>query len=108
MKAKYTPPKGIKQLTYNVSKKEIDRLLEVHKQGLYSRMDWLETIVKIHCGKQSDANYEKWITNNRVIVNFNHNGIHVYMRLLHITRIHAIYFGIGYKLLVCTIKELPK
>ena len=111
MKANYVPPKHITQLTYNVSLKEIKRLgIFDETSKSINEYKFNKTIVNIKCGKQSDHNYKKWDsdTNRIYILNYNHKGIHVYMRLLYITRVSSKEFGLRYKILVSTIKELPK
>lgn len=108
MKPKWIPPKGVTQLTYNVCFEDIKRLEYLTNAAKTRKEEFLQTIVRVKCGKQSDTNYKKWDIGNSVIVNFNHKGTHVYMQLSHIQRVFAANFGIGYKLLVFTIKELPK
>lgn len=108
MNALYTPPKGVIQLSYTVSKKEIDRLAQINERAKSSREPFLQAIVRINCNKQSDNNYKKWDVGDYTIVNFMHKGIHVYMHLYHIQRIFAVDFGIGYKLIAYTLEELPK
>lgn len=101
MKANYTPPKGVTQLTYNVSLKGITRLKALDERS--------KAIVRVKCGKQSDSNYKKWfMSSNKHIANFNYKGIHVYMEIKHIVKIFNQDFGICYKILAFTIKELPK
>lgn len=111
MKANYVPPKDVTQLTYNVSLQEITRLKAFDQRSkVINEHIFNKTIVNIKCGKQSDHNYKKWDsdTNRIYILNFNHKGIHVYVRLLHITRVSSKEFGLRYKILVSAIKELPK
>ena len=109
MKANYTPPKGIVQLTYNVSSKEITRLKALDERSKVISKYPFQAVVRVKCGKQSDHNYKKGIVAlYHCIANFTHNGIHVYMKVRHMTRIFSQDSGICYKILVDTIKELPK
>lgn len=106
MKANYTPPKGVTQLTYNVSLEEITRLAALDQRSKTISEIPLQTIVRIKCGKQSDSNFKKLGTDN--ILNFNYKGTHVYMQLRSIARTFNRDSGIFYKILAFTIKELPK
>ena len=111
MKANYVPPKGVIQLTYNVSLKEIKRLgIFDETSKAINEYKFNKTIVNIKCGKQSDHNYKKWDsdTNRIYILNFNHKKIHVYMQLRSMVRVFNRDLGICYKILAFTIKELPK
>lgn len=110
MRPNWTPPKGVIQLTYNVCFEDIKRLEYLTNAAKERKEEFLQTIVRIKCGKQSDHNYKKWDHDpeSLYILNFNHNGIHVYMRLRHVVRVFNPDFGIGYKILAYTIKELPK
>ena len=109
MKANYTPPKGVTQLTYNVSLKEITRLIALNERSKVIDEYPFQAIVRVKCSKQSDSNYKKWfMSSNQNIANFNYKGIHVYMEVKSITSIFNQDFGICYKILVDTIKELPK
>lgn len=110
MKANYTPPKGVTQLTYNVSLKEITRLKALDERSKVIDEYPFQAIVRVKCGKQSDLNYKKWDhdTKSTYILNFNHKGIHVYMKLRSVVRVYNQDFGICYKILAFTIKELPK
>ena len=111
MKANYVPPKGVIQLTYNVSLKEITRLKKIAKGSKTEEEKFgIAAIVSVKCGKQSDNNYEKWdIASEPVcILNFYNKGIHVYMKCVYITRSFSKDFGIRYKIATSTIKELPK
>ena len=104
MKANYIPPKGVTQLTYNVSLKEITRLKALSEIPF-------QAIVKVKCGKQSDSNYKKWdcdTKQTKYILNFYHKGIHVYMQLRSMVRTYGLNYGLYYKILAFTIKELPK
>jgi hypothetical protein len=111
MKANYTPPEGVIQLTYNVSLKEITRLKKIIEEAK-SRDGMLDkfAVVSIKCGKQSDSNYKKWYNDTELvyILNFNYKEIHVYMKLVHIIRAFSRDSGIRYKIIANTIKELPK
>lgn len=110
MKANYTPPKGVTQLTYNVSLKEITRLKALDERSKVIDEYPFQAIVRVKCSKQSDSNYKKWDhdTKPTYILNFNHKGIHVYMQLRSMVRVYSQDFGICYKILAFTIKELPK
>lgn len=109
MKANYTPPKGIIQLTYNVSSKEITRLKALDERSKAISEYPFQAVVRVKCGKQSDRNYKKCIIAlYPCIANFTHNGIHVYMKVKSMIRIFSQDSGICYKILVDTIKELPK
>lgn len=110
MKANWTPPKMVIQLTYRVSEKEIERLVQINERAKSSREAFFQAIVRIKCGKQTDLNYKKWDHDpeSTYILNFYHNKIHVYMKLKHVIRVFNPNFGIGYKILAYTIKELPK
>ena len=110
MKVNYTPPKGVTQLTYNVSLKEITRLKAIDERSKVIDEYPFQAIVRVKCGKQSDLNYKKWNhdTESTYILNFNHKGIHVYMQLRSMVRVYSQDFGICYKILAFTIKELPK
>lgn len=110
MKANYTPPKGVTQLTYNVGLKEIKRLMALDQRAKVIDEYPFQAIVRIKCGKQSDLNYKKWDHDikSTYILNFNHKGIHVYMELGSMVRAFNQDFGICYKILAFTIKELPK
>lgn len=109
MKANYTPPKGIVQLTYNVSSKEITRLKALDERSKTISEYPFQAVVRVKCGKQSDYNYKKCIRSlYPCIANFTHNGIHVYMKVRCMTRVFSQNLGICYKILVDTIKELPK
>lgn len=109
MKANWTPPKTVIQLTYRVSKKEIERLAQIDECAK-SRETFFQAIVRIKCGKQTDLNYKKWDHNpeSAYILNFYHDKIHVYMKLKHVIRVFNSDFGLGYKIFAYTIKELPK
>ena len=74
MKANYTPPKGVTQLTYNVSLEEITRLMALDQRSKVISEIPFQAIVKVKCGKQSDSNYKKWDhdTKPNYILNFNH------------------------------------
>lgn len=110
MKANWTPPKAVIQLTYRVSKKEIERLAQIDECVKSRREKCFQATVRIKCGKQADSNYKKWDHDpeSMYILNFYHDKIHVYMKLGHVMRIFHSDFGIGYKLFAYTIKELPK
>ena len=110
MKANYVPPKGVIQLTYNVSLEEIKRLIALDQRSKVISEIPFQAIVKVKCGKQSDSNYKKWDhdTKPNYILNFNHKGIHVYMQLRSMVRVFNRDLGICYKILAFTIKELPK
>lgn len=110
MKADWTPPRGVIKLTYSVNKKEIERLSQINEYAKSSRESFIQAIVRIKCGKQSDSNYKKWDhdTESTYILNFNHKGTHVYMKLRSVIRVFSQDFGICYKILAFTIKELPK
>lgn len=110
MKANYVPPKGVIQLTYNVSLEEIKRLMALDQRSKVISEIPFQAIVKVKCGKQSDSNYKKWNhdTKPNYILNFNNKGIHVYMQLRNMVRVFNRNFGIYYKILAFTIKELPK
>lgn len=110
MKPKWIPPKGITQLTYNIRFEDIKRLEYLTNIAKESEEEFFQTIVRIKCGKQSDSNYKKWDHDpeSTYILNFIHNGTHVYMRLKYVTRVFNPNFGIGYKILAYTIKTLPK
>lgn len=109
MKANYTPPKGVVQLTYNVSLKEITRLKALDERSKVIDEYPFQAIVRVKCSKQSDSNYKKWfMSSNKHIANFNYKGIHVYMEIKSIVGIFNQDFGICYKILASTIKELPK
>ena len=60
MKANYVPPKGVIQLTYNVSLEEIKRLMVLDQRSKVISEIPFQAIVKVKCGKQSDSNYKKW------------------------------------------------
>ena len=81
---------------------------QINERAKSSRDPFMQAIIRIKCNKQSDANYKKWDAGDITIVNFIHKDKHVYMRLLNISRIYNFEFGIGYKLFVYTIGELPK
>lgn len=114
MKANYTPPKGVVQLTYNISLKEIKRLELFHQRSKFKEVDgwWcpLKVSIEVRCGKQSDSNYKKWIYNltSTHILNFNYKKIHVYMRLEDMTKMYNRKLGIYYKIFASTIDKLPK
>lgn len=110
MKANYVPPKGVIQLTYNVSLKEIKRLMVLDQRSKVISEIPFQAIIKVKCGKQSDSNYKKWNhdTEPNYILNFNHKGIHVYMKLRSMIRVFNRDIGICYMILAFTIKELPK
>ena len=110
MKANYVPPKGVIQLTYNVSLEEIKRLMALDQRSKVISEVPFQAIVKVKCGKQSDSNYKKWNhdTKLKYILNFNYKGIHVYMQLISMARVFNRDLGICYKILAFTIKELPK
>ncbi len=110
MKANYVPPKGVIQLTYNVSLEEIKRLMALDQRSKVISKIPFQAIVKVKCGKQSDSNYKKWNhdTKPNYILNFNNKGIHVYMQLRSMVRVFNRDLGICYKILAFTIKELPK
>ena len=111
MKANYIPPKGVTQLTYNVSLKEITRLKALDERSKTISEIPFQAIVKVKCGKQSDSNYKKWDCNTKptkYILNFYHKGIHVYMQLRSMVRTYGLNYGLYYKILAFTIKELPK
>lgn len=110
MKANYVPPKGVIQLTYNVSLKEIKRLMALDQRSKVISEIPFQVIVKVRCGKQSDSNYKKWNhgTKPNYILNFNHKGIHVYMQLRSMVRVFNRVLGICYMISAFTIKELPK
>ena len=111
MKANYVPPKGVIQLTYNVSLKEITRLKKIAEGSKTEEEKFgIAAIVSVKCGKQSDNKYEKWdIASDPIcILNFYHKGIHVYMKCVYITRSFSKDFGIRYRIAISTIKELPK
>lgn len=110
MKANYVPPKGVIQLTYNVSLEEIKRLMTLDQRSKVISEIPFQAIVKVKCGKQSDSNYKKWNhdTKPNYILNFNNKKIHVYMQLRSMVRVFNRDLGICYKILAFTIKELPK
>ena len=110
MKANYVPPKGVIQLTYNVSLEEIKRLMALDQRSKVISEIPFQAIVKVKCGKQSDSNYKKWNhdTKPNYILNFNNKKIHVYMQLRSMVRVLNRDLGICYKILAFTIKELPK
>ena len=110
MKANYVPPKGVIQLTYNVSLEEIKRLMALDQRSKVISEIPFQAIVKVKCGKQSDSNYKKWNhdTKPNYILNFNNKGIHVYMQLRSMVRVFNKDLAICYKILAFTIKELPK
>ena len=110
MKANYTPPKGMTQLTYNVGLQEITRLTALDQRSKTISELPFQAVVKVKCGKQSDSNYKKWDhdTKPTYILNFYHKGTHVYMQLRSMVRVYNQDFGICYKILAFTIKELPK
>ena len=110
MKANYVPPKGVIQLTYNISLEKIKRLMALDERSKVISEIPFQAIVKVKCGKQSDSNYKKWdhSTKPNYILNFNHKGIHVYMQLRSMVRVFNRDLGICYKILAFTIKELPK
>lgn len=110
MKANYVPPKGVTQLTYNVSLEEIKRLIALDQRSKVISEIPFQAIVKVKCGKQSDSNYKKWNHDIKpnYILNFNHKKIHVYMQLRSMVRVFNRDLGICYKILAFTIKELPK
>ena len=110
MKANYVPPKGVIQLTYNVSLEEIKRLMALDQRSKVISEIPFQAIVKVKCGKQSDSNYKKWNhdTKPNYILNFNNKKIHVYMQLSSMVRVFNRDLGICYKILAFTIKELPK
>lgn len=110
MKANYVPPKGVIQLTYNVSLEEIKRLMALDQRSKVISEIPFQAIVKVKCGKQSDSNYKKWdhSTNPNYILNFNYKRVHVYMQLRSMVRVFNRDLGICYKILAFTIKELPK
>lgn len=110
MKANYVPPKGVTQLTYNISLEEIKRLMALDQRSKVISEIPFQAIVKVKCGKQSDSNYKKWNhdTKPNYILNFNHKKIHVYMQLRSMLRVFNKDLGIYYKILAFTIKELPK
>ena len=110
MKANYVPPKGVIQLTYNVSLEEIKRLMALDQRSKVISKIPFQAIVKVKCGKQSDSNYKKWNhdTKPNYILNFNNKKIHVYMQLRSMVRVFNRDLGICYKILAFTIKELPK
>lgn len=58
MKANYTPPKGVTQLTYNVSLKEITRLKALDERSKVIDEYPFQAIVRVKCSKQSDSNYK--------------------------------------------------
>ena len=53
MKANYVPPKGVIQLTYNVSLEEIKRLMALDQRSKVISEIPFQAIVKVKCGKQS-------------------------------------------------------
>ena len=110
MKANYVPPKGVTQLTYNVSLEEIKRLMSLDQRSKVISEIPFQAIVKVKCGKQSDSNYKKWNhdTKPNYILNFNYKKNHVYMQLRSMVRVFNRDLGICYKILAFTIKELPK
>ena len=111
MKANYTPPKGVTQLTYNVGLKEITRLKALDERSKVISEYPFQAVVKVKCGKQSDSNYKKWDYDTKpttYILNFNHKGTHVYMQLKSMARIYSLNSGLYYKILAFIIKELPK
>ena len=110
MKANYVPPKGVIQLTYNVSLEEIKRLMALDQRSKVISEIPCQAIVKVKCGKQSDSNYKKWNhdTKPNYILNFNNKKIHVYMQLRSMVRVFNRDLGICYKILAFTIKELLK
>ena len=110
MKANYVPPKGVIQLTYNVSLEEIKRLMALDQRSKVISEIPFQAIVKVKCGKQSDSNYKKWNhdTKPNYILNFNQKKIHGYMQLRSMVRVFNRDLGICYKILAFTIKELPK
>lgn len=110
MKANYVPPKGVIQLTYNISLEEIKRLMALDQRSKVISEIPFQAIVKVKCGKQSDSNYKKWNhdTKPNYILNFNNKGVHVYMQLRSMVRVLNRDLGICYKILAFTIKELPK
>ena len=111
MKANYTPPKGVTQLTYNVSLSLIKRLA-LFNQRSKSPTGYcpLKISIEVKCGKQSDFNYKKWDCDltSTYILNFNYKGIHVYMKLKDMIKMYNRELGIYYKILAYTIDELPK
>lgn len=110
MKANYTPPKGVVQLTYNVSLQEITRLTALDERSKVIDEIPFQATIKISCSKQSDINYKKWDCDltSTYILNFYHKRVHVYMKLKNMTKMFDKRTGIYYKILTSTIKELPK
>lgn len=111
MKTNYIPPKGVTQLTYNVSRRMISRLALFNQTS--KSIDGyipLKVSIEVKCGKQSDFNYKKWDSDltSTYILNFNYKGIHVYMKLKDMVKMYNKEVGIYYKILAHTIKELPK
>lgn len=116
----YRPPKNVIQLTYPVDKDTIDYLVKIHKNepvGYCACMTIRYT--KTSAKNLSNFAWYSTLDNEKIfIANFVHKNIHIYTNILDIIPMCkrvADYapgtkkvVGLYYKVVIETIKDLPK
>lgn len=116
----YRPPKNVIQLTYPVDKDIIDYLIKIHK----NKPVGYTAKIAVNYTKTSTKNAAKftWYSvfdkEKIFIANFTHKNIHVYTKILDIIPMckrvvnnasgAQKVVGLYYKVVIETIKDLPK
>ena len=116
----YKPPKNVIQFTYPVDKDTMDYLVKIHKNELVGyRANMVIKYTKTSAKNMANFAWYSTLDNQKIfIANFVYKNIHVYAKLCDVIPMCKRYadyasknkkvIGVYYRVVIETIKDLPK